>query len=194
MRRRCRGDAEAVRRRCGGDAGRCRAMRRRSRGDAEAMRRGGRGDAAAKQGQQRPSRSQAETKQKPTGDDAVPMLVAMRLQAGQMPPDAGRRDRLTRAGPSCRRTRLLASATSTAKRMTVDRAIVNVSRPVAPQTSCMTTACRDHTACANRPGVMPNCRPNARVRWLWSAKPASAAASAIGRPLASSARASRVRD
>ncbi|EJO60118.1 hypothetical protein BURMUCF1_A0423 [Burkholderia multivorans ATCC BAA-247] len=43
-----------------------------------------------------------------------------------MPRDAGRRDPLTRAGPSCRRTRRLASATSTAKRMTVDRAIVNV--------------------------------------------------------------------
>ncbi|KGW79283.1 hypothetical protein Y046_3823 [Burkholderia pseudomallei MSHR2990] len=47
---------------------------------------------------------------------------------------------------------------------------------------------------AKRPGVMPNWRTNARVRWLWSAKPASAAACAIDRPRASNARARRARD
>ena len=37
-------------------------------------------------------------------------------------------------------------------------------------------------ACRQAPGVKPNCRVKTRVMWLWSAKPACAAASASATP------------
>ena len=48
-------------------------------------------------------------------------------------------------------------------------------------------------ALAQRPGVMPYARVNWRVMWLWSAKPAAAAASASGVPTAIARRATASR-
>ncbi len=222
MRARCGGDGAAMRRLCGGTQRRCSgdaaAMQRPSKAKQGQAR-----PSKAKQGQARPSKSQArakqepsksqarakqepskgqakakqgpaEAKQKPTGAD----VVAMRLQCSW--PDAARCRPSRSSDP---RGAVVPSHALACIGHVDGKAHDRRSRDRQRVAACCAAdvpyddgRCRtvDHTACTNRAGVMPNCRPNARVRWLWSAKPASAAASAIGRPLASSARASRVRD
>ncbi len=210
-----RRDAEAMQRRCSGDAaakqgqarpskakqGQARpskAKQEPSKSQARAKQEPSKSQARAKQepskGQAKAKQGPAEAKQKPTGAD----VVAMRLQCSW--PDAARCRPSRSSDP---RGAVVPSHALACIGHVDGKAHDRRSRDRQRVAACCAAdvpyddgRCRtvDHTACTNRAGVMPNCRPNARVRWLWSAKPASAAASAIGRPLASSARASRVRD